>query len=119
QASRGSAGPGPAGQGGAQALPGADFSAGQRQWPTGSGGLLIALGGDELLDAGTGIVLTFACEDSPGETAGILWAQEGEYVDARWVAGRWLKGNQPHNGRHVRLVPVEIGIQRFSWFRYR
>lgn len=119
QASRGSAGPGPAGQGGAQALPGADFSAGQRQWPTGSGGLLIALGGDEFLVAGTGIVLTFACEDSPGETAGILWAQEGEYVDGRWVAGRWLNGDQTHQGRHIRIAPGEIAIQRFRLYRYR
>src|SRR5690606_9370769 len=96
QASRGSPGPGPAGQGGAQAL-----------------------GGDEFLGAGTGIVLTFACEDSPGETAGILWAQEGEYVDGRWVAGRWLNGDQTHQGRHIRIAPGEIAIQRFRLYRYR
>jgi hypothetical protein len=83
------------------------------------GGLVIAVGPDEFVIAGTGLIVTFDA-DTPGEpNIGILWAREGKYVDGRWQGGRWLNGDQTHQGRHVRLVPGKFDIQRFKLYRYR
>ena len=41
------------------------------------------------------------------------------YVNGQWVPGRWLNGDQTHQGRHVRLVPGKFDIQRVKLYRYR
>jgi hypothetical protein len=83
-----------------------------------SGGLVIAVGPDEFVIAGTGLVVTFEPE-SPGEPiAGILSADEGKYIDGRWVPGRRLNGDQTHQGRHVRLAPGKFDTQRVKLYRY-
>jgi hypothetical protein len=65
------------------------------------------------------VVVTFAA-DSPGAPeVGILWAQEGRYVDGRWTQGRWLNGDQTHQGRHIRLPSGGFDIQRVKLYRYR
>lgn len=84
-----------------------------------AGGLVIAIGPDEFLFAGTGITVTFETQ-APGEaTVGILSIQEGRYVDGRWLTHRWMSGDQSHQGRHLRLPPGEFGIQRIKLYRYR
>lgn len=84
------------------------------------GGIIIATAPDEFIIAGTGIVVTFA-PVTPGAapTAGILSAQEGRFVNGRWVTRRWLNGDQTHQGRHIRLEPNEFSIQRVKLYRYR
>src|SRR5690606_10125222 len=59
-----------------------------------SGGLIISLGTDEFLVAGTGITLTFSPDTTDGSIAGILSAQEGTFEQGEWVGGRWLNGDQ-------------------------
>ncbi len=83
-----------------------------------AGGLVIAMGPDEFVIAGTGITVTF---ESPvaGENLGILNVQEGRYVDGVWQGGRWLNGDQTHQGRHLRLEPGRFAIQRIKLYRYR
>jgi hypothetical protein len=84
-----------------------------------SGGLVIATGKDEFVFAGTNITVTFEAA-TPGEPiVGILSAQEGKYVNGLWSPGRWLNGDQTHQGRHLRLVPGRFGIQRIKLYRYR
>ena len=84
-----------------------------------SGGLVIALGSDDFIIAGTGLTVTFEA-DSPGDPmAGILSAQEGKYVNGQWVPGRWLNGDQTNQGRHIRLEPSHFNIQRVKLYRYR
>ena len=83
------------------------------------GGLIIALAPDELLIAGSGIVVTFEPTGSGDPIAGILSAQEGRYANGRWQPGRWLNGDQTHQGRHVRLPPGEFSMQRVKLYRYR
>jgi beta-galactosidase GanA len=84
-----------------------------------AGGLVIAAGPDEFIFAGTGLVVTFEA-DSPGAPlVGILSAQEGRYVNGEWRPGRWLNGDQTHQGRHVRLPPGRFDIQRVKLYRYR
>jgi beta-galactosidase GanA len=84
------------------------------------GGIIIATAPDEFIIAGTGIVVTFA-PVTPGvaPSAGILSAQEGRFVNGRWVTRRWLNGDQTHQGRHIRLEPNEFSIQRVKLYRYR
>jgi beta-galactosidase GanA len=84
-----------------------------------AGGLAVAVGPDEFVIAGTGLVVTFE-PDSPGAPlVGILSAQEGKYSDGRWTPGRRLNGDQTHQGRHVRLPSGRFDIQRVKLYRYR
>ena len=86
--------------------------------PAISGGLVIALGPDEFLFAGTGITVIFEANKSSDQIAGILSVQEGKYVKGQWQPGRWLNGDQTHQGRHLRLPPGRFGIQRIKLYRY-
>jgi beta-galactosidase GanA len=84
-----------------------------------SGGLVIATGQDEFVFAGTGLTITFETETQGNETAGLLWVQEGKYLEGGWVPGRWLNGDQTNQGRHVRLAPGKFDVQRVKLYRYR
>src|SRR6266545_1862501 len=84
-----------------------------------SGGLAIAVGPDEFIFAGTGLVVTFEANAPGPPLVGILSAQEGKYVEDQWQPGRWLNGDQTHQGRHLRLPPGKFDIQRVKLYRYR
>ena len=84
-----------------------------------SGGLVISLGPEEYLFAGTGLTVTFDT-DKPGDPlVGILSVDEGQYANGEWLPGRRLNGDQTHQGRHLRLPPGRFGIQRIKLYRYR
>lgn len=83
------------------------------------GALVIQLGPEEYMIAGTGVTVTFAPAENTGETVGIESIWEGRYEQGRWIPGRLLNGDQSHQGRHLRLPPSEIGIQRVKLYRYR
>lgn len=94
------------------------WTAKDQQSPENHGGMLIQLGADEFLVVGQGIILTFA-PDSPGKKiVGIESAWEGEYDQGRWVPGRLLNGDETHQGRHVRLPPGPVAMQRVRLYRY-
>lgn len=82
-----------------------------------AGGLVLQLGPDEFLFAGLGVTVVF---ESPkaGERLGLLQVEEGRYVDGRWQSIRRLNGDQTHQGRHVRLEPGRMVIQRAKLYRY-
>jgi hypothetical protein len=84
-----------------------------------AGGLAISVGPDEFIIAGTGIVVTFDATTPGDPIVGILSAQEGKFVNGQWVAGRWLNGDQTHQGRHIRLPQGRFDIQRVKLYRYR
>ena len=84
-----------------------------------SGGLVIALGPDEFVFAGTGLTVTFEANTAGEPTAGILSVQEGKYANGRWVSSRWLNGDQTNQGRHLRLASDRFSIQRVRLYRYR
>jgi beta-galactosidase GanA len=84
-----------------------------------SGGIVIAVGPDEFIFAGTGLIVTFEAGSPGDQNVGILSAQEGRYVNGQWAPGRWLNGDQTHQGRHLRLVPGKFDIQRIKLYRYR
>lgn len=84
-----------------------------------SGGLVIAIGPDEFVFAGTGMTVTFEADTRGDPIVGILSAQEGKYEKGQWLPGRWLNGDQTHQGRHLRLVTSKFGVQRIKLYRYR
>jgi beta-galactosidase GanA len=79
------------------------------------GGLVIQTGPDEFLVAGRGITVTFA---TAGGNIGLERVREVSFRDGAWVDGRWLNGDQTHQGRHVRLPPEGFGVQRVKVYRY-
>jgi beta-galactosidase GanA len=97
--------------GAAAAAPGAIVA-----WP--AGGLVIATAADEFLFAGIGVTVTFAATE-PGWQTGILNVEEGSYANGKWQNVRWLNGDETHQGRHLRLVPGRMSIQRIKLYRYR
>ena len=46
-------------------------------------------------------------------------SQEGKYVNGQWEPGRWLNGDQTHQGRHLRLPSAKFNLQRIKLYRYR
>ena len=101
----------------AQANPGAAPPAQTNDAP--AGGLVINTGPDEFVIAGTGLVVTFDADAPGAPLVGILSAQEGRYVNGQWTPGRWLNGDQTHQGRHIRLPSGRFDIQRVKLYRYR
>ncbi|HEX5183035.1 MAG TPA: DUF5597 domain-containing protein [Allosphingosinicella sp.] len=83
------------------------------------GALVIQLGPDEYLVAGSGVTFTFAPVTPGPPQAGLERVEEGRYVDGQWQRGRVLNGDQTHQGRFVRLPSGSWGIQRVRLYRYR
>ncbi len=84
------------------------------------GGLVIQTGNDEFIVAGKGITVVFSDPSGSMTGVGIEQAAEGTFVDGRWREGRWLNGDETHQGRHIRL-PAGDGftIQKVRLYRYR
>jgi hypothetical protein len=87
--------------------------------------LFISVGPDEYIAAGSGPVsVTFApSPDKPGPpAAGIVYTEEGSFVNGRWVSGRRLNGDENGQGKFLRLSGGAIHnglIQRVKLYRYR
>jgi beta-galactosidase GanA len=93
------------------------WTAKDRQQPAEHGALLIWLGGEDYLIAGSGVTFTVEPADGKGR-AGFDRVEEGGFVSGKWRAGRRLNGDQTHQGRHVRLPPGAFGIQKLRLYRY-
>lgn len=87
-------------------------------WPRG-GGLIVALGDDEYLVAGNGIIVTFAPATPGDPVAGLERVDEGRFENGRFVVTRRLNGDETHQGRQVRLPMGDFGLQRVKLYRYR
>jgi len=87
-------------------------------WPE-AGGLIIQSGERDFIIAGTGIVVTFSPSSKPGQSVGILRADEGEYINGQWKPGRRMNGDQDHQGRHIRIPIQEYAIQQVSVYDYQ
>jgi beta-galactosidase GanA len=87
-------------------------------WPR-AGGLAIALGDDEFLVAGNGLIVTFAPATPGDPVAGIERVDEGLVENGRFVVTRRLNGDETHQGRQLRLPMGTFGLQRVKLYRYR
>ena len=98
------------------------WTAGEAQDPASHGALLIWLGGEDYLLAGQGVTVTVEPADGPsrleGGRLGFDRVEEGRYENGQWLPGRRLNGDQTHQGRHVRLPPGEVSLQKFRLYRY-
>jgi beta-galactosidase GanA len=83
------------------------------------GGLVMQIGDDEFLVAGRGITVTFADATGAGDAVGFIKVAEGVYEQGVWKEGRWLNGDETHQGRHIRLGGDAYTIQRVKVYRYR
>jgi beta-galactosidase GanA len=87
-------------------------------WPM-SGAIIIQEDENDFIIAGTGVVVTFAVNDSVNISAGILQSDEGKYVNGEWIAGRRMNGDQDHQGRHIRIPVGEWNIQKVKLYQYK
>jgi beta-galactosidase GanA len=83
------------------------------------GGLVIQTGEDEFLVAGKGLTVVFGNAQGDGRMVGIEKAVEGTYQNGRWREGRWMNGDETHQGRHIGLRGEAFTIQRVKLYRYR
>jgi beta-galactosidase GanA len=94
------------------------FTASDKQDVASHGALLIQTGPDEFVAAGKGVTLAFA--DPAGKfRIGIEQIVEGQYQDGQFVAGRWLNGDESHQGRLLRLPPDAWSIQHLKLYRFQ
>jgi beta-galactosidase GanA len=83
------------------------------------GGLVIQTGEDEFLVAGKGLTVVFGNAQGDGRMVGIEQAVEGTYQNGRWREGRWMNGDETHQGRHIGLRGEAFTIQQVKLYRYR
>ncbi|HUZ61798.1 MAG TPA: DUF5597 domain-containing protein [Hanamia sp.] len=86
-------------------------------WPM-SGAIIIQTDKNDFIIAGTGVVVTFAMNNTSNISAGILQAEEGKYVNGKWISGRRMNGDQDHQGRHIRIPVGDWGIQKVKLYQY-
>jgi beta-galactosidase GanA len=80
--------------------------------------LIIQLAAEEFVALGMGVKLTFQPANGVGKI-GLDRVQEGIYTaDGNWTGGRWLNGDQTHQGRHIHFHDGSWSVQRFSLYRY-
>ena len=76
------------------------------------GAILINIAPDTFVFAGSGVTLTLP------SGVGIEQDQEGHVSGGQFQPGRWLNGDETHQGRHLRLPPDGFSLQRFKLYRY-
>lgn len=87
------------------------------EWPE-TGGLIISLGQDEFIVAGTGVVATFESLDKKS-VAGIGEIDQIEKNEGEWIRKFRMNGDQSHQGRHLRIPVDEFDIQRIQLYEYK
>ena len=83
------------------------------------GGLIIMLGPDEFIIAGSGLVVTFETRANDGTLAGIGSLDEMELTDGTLKFGRRMNGDQSHQGRHMHLPGNTFSMQRVMLYKYK
>jgi hypothetical protein len=102
--------------------PAAALPPGAAQLPERSAALIIAMGPDEYLVAGSGgVSITFAPNSAGLPIVGISYIEEGTFANGQWVAGRRLNGDENSQGKNLRMGGMSNTgrIQRVKLYRYR
>ena len=81
-------------------------------------GLVIALGGDEFLGAGSGFRVSVSLKGARSMRLGIASIDEGTFSDGVWIPGRRLNGDENDQGRFWRFAPHRINIEKAVLYRY-
>jgi beta-galactosidase GanA len=91
----------------------------EKQEVAGHGGLIVQTGPDDFIVAGKGVTLTFEDLAPGGFQVGMETVIEGRFMNGQFEEGRWLNGDQTHQGRHLRLPPERYTVQRLRLYRYK
>ena len=83
------------------------------------GGLIIQMGQDDFLVAGTGLIITFGTHGEADSQAGIDSIWEGSFVNGVWTPGRELNGDEDNQGRYLRMPAGKFTILRVRLYPYR
>lgn len=86
--------------------------------PGAHGGLIIQLGAEDFIVAGSGMIVTFGVTGKMGMNAGIDSIWEGTYVNGIWKPGRNLNGDDDNQGRYLRLPSDQFAIRRVHLYQY-
>ena len=81
-------------------------------------GLVIAVGRDEFLGAGSGFRVSFRLKEPESTRLGIASIDEGTFSDGVWIPGRRLNGDENDQGRFWRFAPNRINIEKAVLYRY-
>jgi beta-galactosidase GanA len=81
-------------------------------------GLLVAVGPDEFVGAGSGFRVRFRPKGGAPGKVGIASVDEGAFHGGRWVPGRRLNGDENDQGRAWRFSGQRVGVERCTVYRY-
>jgi len=81
-------------------------------------GLVIAIGPNEFLGAGSGFRIAFSPMKPGPPHVGIGSIDEGQMVGGAWTPGRRLNGDENDQGRAWRFVSKHISIEKAVVYRY-
>jgi hypothetical protein len=81
-------------------------------------GLIIAVGPDEFVGAGTGFSVSFSRTASGKAQVGIGSIDEGTFYGGAWIPGRRLNGDEDDQGQRWRFIPKQIHIEKAVVYSY-
>jgi hypothetical protein len=81
-------------------------------------GLIIALGPNEFLGAGSGFMVAFSRKEPGHAKIGIGAIDQGTFSEGGWVPGRRLNGDENNQGGNWRFSPVRVSIERVVLYQY-
>ena len=62
--------------------------------------------------------ITFEPPNEENAKADTVRIEERQFVNGEWARGSVLDDDQSHQGRHLRLSPGDVGIQKLELYRY-
>jgi beta-galactosidase GanA len=81
-------------------------------------GLVMAVGPNEFVGAGSGFSVTFRPKTLGPALVGVGSVDEGTYRDGKWIPGRRLNGDEDDQGQKWRFSPQGLNIERCTVYRY-
>lgn len=82
-------------------------------------GLFLQLGPDDYVIVGRSMNVYFESATDTTQSVGLVSADEGQYVEGRWVPGRRLNGDETPDWRALWFPGDRYSIQKIKLYRYR
>jgi hypothetical protein len=82
-------------------------------------GLFIQTGPDDYVIVGRSMNVYFESATDATQSVGLASADEGQFVEGRWVPGRRLNGDETPDWRALWFPGDRYSIQKIKLYRYR
>jgi hypothetical protein len=82
-------------------------------------GIVVALGPDEFIGAGTGFRVIFKPSSPSAPKVGVGTVDEGIFRDGKWIPGRRLNGDEDDQGRAWRFGSWSLQIEHCTTYRWK